>query len=129
MKKYRFKFDQSEILAVKVKIKHALKDLRQSDIFKHELSEDERDLIFESSDEEYTSVVQQLCNDEYITKIRAMLRYNKHRYSSNNTIPIRLKSSSISTIERIILKEKLTDEDRASIIDRALEDYLSRLFL
>ena len=52
MKKYRFKFDQSEILAVKVKIKHDLKDLRQSDIFKHELSEDERDLIFESSDEE-----------------------------------------------------------------------------
>jgi len=128
MKKYRFKFDQSEVLAVKVKIKQDLKILPQPDIFKHKLSEAELDLIFESSDADYTSVVQQLCNDEYITKIRAMLRYQKHKYSSNGTVPMRLKSSSISIIKRIIAKEKLNEDERVDIIDRALEQYFHSLF-
>lgn len=128
MKKYRFEFDKSEILAVKVKIKQDLKILPQLDIFKHKLSEAELDLIFESTDEQYTSVVQQLCSDDYITKIRAILRYNKHKYSLNGTVPVRLKNSSISMVKRIMAKENITENEQADIIDRALEQYLHNLF-
>jgi hypothetical protein len=128
MKKYRFKFTSSEVLTVRVRINNDLKILPHLDMFKHELSEAELDRLFEASDEDYTPVVQQFCCDQYITKIRAMLRYEKHKYSVNGTIPIRLKRSSISTMKNIIFKEKLTEDDRADIIDRALELYLNSLF-
>lgn len=127
-KKYRFKFTSSEVLTVRVRINNDLKTLPHLDMFKHELSEAELDQLFEVGDEDYASVVQHLCNDQYITKIRAMLRYEKHKYSVNGTVPIRLKRSSISTMRDIIFKEKLTEDDRADIIDRALDMYLNSLF-
>ena len=119
-KKYRFKFTLSEVLTARVRINNDLKTLPHLDIFKHELSETELDRLFDASDEDYTDVMQHICSDQYITKIRAMLRYEKHKYSVNETVPLRLKRSSISIMKNIIFKEKLTKDDRADIIDLAL---------
>ena len=124
--KYRFKWNDKQILLVLNRIKDDRVSLIHDDIFHRVLSvNEEYELKWtpDSNPEVITALVQSVCVDEYISKLRGFVRASEHKGKVDSSSTIRLSSESISTINILSEFDECQGKTKAEIVACALDRY------
>ena len=128
--KYRFKWNDEQIFLVLNRISDDRDSLHDSALFHCELSDDEDAILRwspESDPIQVTELIQQLCTEQYIATLRALVRTTKFNKKLHSSATIRLSSASFSTLHILSEFDECQNLSRSDIIERALNHYWDTL--
>jgi len=120
--KYRFKWTSYEAFEVKKRLQNDLKTMQPSEILVESKKLDKAlklQLIGHDQSIEYVQLIKSVCNDEYIAKLRNMIR-TMNRDAKKLTVNMRL---DYKIQDKCNLISDITGEDASVIFDKSLEMY------
>lgn len=127
--KYRFKWNDEQILLVLNRISDDRMSRHDSELFSREVSDAENKQLNwtpNSVANEITLLIQSVCTDRYLATLRSLTRSKKFNDNIDSSATIRLNSGALTKINILTGLNECKNLSRTEIIELALDQLWDR---